>query len=83
MKMPAKEKIVVLCKQHLGFWPVGVEDVGVISAVHHLAAGFVVLVAAAVRAVGLGSMAICGHPVACISHNASPLSSTENDDDLW
>lgn len=49
----------------------GVEDVGVISAVHHLAAGFVVLVTAAVGAVGLGSMAICRHPITCIAHDAS------------
>lgn len=48
----------------------GIEDVGVIRAVHHLAAGFVVLVTAAVRAVGLGSMAICCHPITCIAHDA-------------
>lgn len=81
--MAAQGKVLCCAKQHLGFWPVGVEDVGVIGTVHHLAAGFVVFVAAAVRAVGLGSMAICSHPVACVSHNASRLSSTDNDDNLW
>lgn len=59
-------------QQHLGLWPVGVEDVGVVCAVHHLAAGLLVFVtAAAVGAVGFGSMPISGHPVACVAHNAS------------
>lgn len=31
---------------YLGLWPVSVEDVGVVCAVHHLAAGFMVFVAA-------------------------------------
>lgn len=70
-------------QQYLGLRPVGVEDVGVISAVYHLAAGFVVFVTTAVRAVGLGSMAICSHPITCITHNASPLSITEKDDNCW
>lgn len=81
--LPKGKDAVFVCRQHLGFWPVGVEDVGVIGAVHHLAAGFVVLVAAAVGAVGLGSVAVCRHPVACISHDASPLGSPEDDDSLW
>lgn len=68
-KWPSGPKCRVL-QQHLGLWPVGVEDVGVIGAVHHLTAGFVVFVAAAVGAVGLGSMAVCRHPVTCITHNA-------------
>lgn len=51
----------------------GVEDVGVVCAVHHLAAGFVVFVAAAVGAVGLGSVAISCHPVAGVAHAASLL----------
>lgn len=59
-------------QQHLGLWPMGVEDVGVVCAVHHLAAGLLVFVtAAAVGAVGFGSMPISGHPVACVAHNAS------------
>lgn len=44
-----------------------VEDVRVISAVHHLA-GLVVFVSA-VRAMGLGAMAVSGHPVACVTHD--------------
>lgn len=59
-------------QQHLGLWPMGVEDVGVVCTVHHLAAGLLVFVtAAAVGAVGFGSMPISGHPVACVAHNAS------------
>lgn len=34
-------------QQHLGLWPMGVEDVGVVCAVHHLAAGLLVFVTAA------------------------------------
>lgn len=57
-------------KRHLGLWPVSVENVGIVCAVHHLAAGFVVFVAAAVRAVGLGSVAVACHPVAGVAHCA-------------
>lgn len=57
--------------QHLGLCAVGAEDVGVVCAVHHLAAGLVVLVTAAVRTVCLGSMAFSSHPVAGVAHNAS------------
>lgn len=49
----------------------GVEDVGVVCAVHHLTAGFVVFVAAAVRAVGLGPVAVACHPVTGVAHCAS------------
>lgn len=46
-----------------------IEDVGVVCAVHHLVAVVVVLVAAAtVRAVSLGTMAVSGHPVTCVTH---------------
>lgn len=49
-----------------------VEGVGVICAVHHLAAGFLVFgTAAAVCAMGLGAMSISGHSVTCVAHGAS------------
>lgn len=51
----------------------GVEDVGVIGAVHHLTAGFVLSVAAAVRALGLGSVAIRSHPITGITHSVFHL----------
>lgn len=35
-------------QQYLGLWPVGIEDVGVVCAIHHLAAGFMVFVTTAV-----------------------------------
>lgn len=54
----------------------GVEDVGVVGAVHHLTAGFVVFVAAAVRAVGLGSVAVACHPVTGVAHCASSPDNT-------
>ena len=59
-------------QQYLGLWPMGVEDVGVVGAVHHLAAVLLVFgAAAAVGALGLGSMAISSHPVTSVSHDNS------------
>lgn len=51
----------------------GVEDVGVIRAVHHLAAVFLVFVTpAAVGPMGFGSMAI-RHSVTCVAHDDASL----------
>ena len=66
-----------LVTAYLGLRSMGVEDVGVICAVHHLTAGFLVfLTPAAIRTMCLGSMAICRHPVTCVSQNASLLTVT-------
>lgn len=57
---------------YLGLQSVGTEDVGVICAIHHLAAGFLVLVTpTAVGALSLPSMAICRHSVTGVAHGAS------------
>jgi len=47
----------------------GIEDVGIVRAVHHLVAVVGILVAAAaVGPVGLGAMAVSRHPVTRVTH---------------